>query len=119
MGGERTDHSVANIQNLAYICENGGTGFILHRDSVFLAIKNSTVTFKETCEGYISVFSLRDESKGVTEKNLKYIIDDYTLLSSKPMGVSNEFTGQKASVGVKDGVLLVIFRGRLDDCETS
>lgn len=116
LGGERVDHSVANIQNLAYICEHGGVGFILHKDTVLMAIKNSTVIFNKACKGYISVFSLKDESRGVTEKNLKYTIEDYTLLSSNPTGVSNEFIGEEASIGVKDGKLLIVWNGSKDDC---
>lgn len=116
LGGDRIDHSVANIQNLAYICEHGGVGYILHNNTVFVAVKNSTVTFKDNCKGYISVFSLKEESRGVTEENLKYTIEDYTLLSSKPRGVSNEFVGKEARITVKDGILLIIFNGSIEDC---
>lgn len=116
LGGERFDHSVANIQNLAYICKRGGVGCILHKDTVLLAVRNSSVTFSESCRGYVSVFSLTEESLGVTEENLKYVIDDFTLLLSEPRGVSNEFIGEKARVSVKDGTLLIIWRGSIEDC---
>ena len=115
LGGERADHSIANIQNLAYICENGGIGFILHKDTVFMAIKDTGINFSKNCKGYISVFSLRDESKGVYLKNLKYELDGQSLFSSNPMGVSNEFIGEEASISVKDGILLVTFNGSIED----
>ena len=117
LGGERADHSIANIQNLAYICENGGIGFILHKDTVFTAIKDTELKFSKNCKGYISVFSLRDESKGVYLKNLKYELDGQSLFSSNPMGVSNEFIGEEASIGVRNGILLVTFNGGIEDVE--
>ena len=117
MGGERADHSVANIQSLAFICEKGGRGFILHKDTVFTAIKDTQMKFSKNCRGYISVFSLRDESKGVSEKNLKYELDNQSLFSSNPMGVSNEFIGKEASISVKDGILLITFNGSIEDIE--
>ena len=115
LGGERADHSIANIQNLAYICEQGGRGFILHNNTVFTAIKDAELKFSKDCKGYISVFSLRDESKGIYLKNLKYELNGQSLFSSNPMGVSNEFTGKEASISVKEGILLVTFNGSIED----
>ena len=115
LGGERADHSIANIQNLAYICENGGMGFILHKDTVFTAIKDTELKFSKNCKGYISVFSLRDESKGVYLKSLKYELDGQSLFSSNPMGVSNEFIGEEASISVRNGILLITFNGGIED----
>ncbi len=110
LGGERNDHSVANIQLLHYIASKGARGTLLHGDEVFTAFKNDTLTLGAEHKGYISVFSLSDESRGVTIKNLKYTLDDATLYSYVPVGVSNEFMGEESSVTVRDGVLLIVYK---------
>ena len=110
LGGERNDHSVANIQLLHYIVSKGARGTILHGDEVFTAFKNDTLTLGAEHKGYISVFSLTDESRGVTIKNLKYTLDNATLYSYMPVGVSNEFLGLESSIAVEDGVLLVVYK---------
>ena len=110
LGGERNDHSVANIQLLHYIASKGARGTILHGDEVFTAFKNGTLTLGAERKGYISVFSLTDESRGVTIRNLKYTLEGATLYSYVPIGVSNEFLGVESSISVEDGSLLVVYK---------
>ncbi len=110
LGGERSDHSVANIQLLHYITSKGARGTIYHGDEVFIAFKNDSLTLGADLKGYISVFSLTDESRGVTIKNLKYTLDSATLYSYMPIGVSNEFIDLESEIEVGDGVLLVVYK---------
>lgn len=110
LGGERSDHSVANIQLLHYLVSRGAKGTIIHGDEIFTAFKNDTIILDEKLKGYISVFSLSDESRGVTLKNLKYTLENAVLNSFNPVGVSNEFIGKKAEISVKDGALLVVYK---------
>lgn len=110
LGGERNDHSVANIQLLHYIVSRGAEGTILHEREVFTAFSCGTLTLGSEFKGYISVFSLTDESRGVTLRNLKYTLEDATLHSYMPIGVSNEFIGKEAVIEVKEGTLLVVYK---------
>lgn len=110
LGGERNDHSVANIQLLHYIASKGARGTIYHGDEVFTAFSNGTLTLPAELEGYVSVFSLSSESRGVTIKNLKYTVDNMTFYSYKPIGVSNEFLGVDSSITVEEGTLLVVYK---------
>ncbi len=114
LGGERSDHSVANIQLLHYIASKGAKGTIVHGDEVFTSFKNDALYLKNDLKGYISVFSLSDESRGVSIRNLKYTLENATLNSYNPVGVSNEFIGEKAEIVVKDGVLLVVYKKQGD-----
>ncbi len=107
LGGERPDHSIGNIQLLHYITERGGRGFILHGNKIFTAIKDSQLRFSSSLSGYISVFSLTDKSEGVNLKGLKYTLNNGVLTNSNPVGVSNEFIGEDASIEVGRGVLLI------------
>lgn len=110
LGGERSDHSVANVQLLHYIASKGAKGTIVHGDEIFTAFKNASLVLDESLTGYISVFSLSDESRGVTLKNLKYTLENAALSSFNPVGVSNEFIGERAEIEVKEGVLLVVYK---------
>lgn len=109
LGGERIDHSIGNIQLLKYIASKGARGEIHHGKTVLLAFGNEEILLDESLAGYISVFSLSDESKGVTIENLKYTTDNITMLSHRTKGLSNEFIGKKARISVSDGVLLVVY----------
>ena len=57
---------------------------------------------------YVSVFPFEGMAVGVTEKGLKYPLNDATLDCSFPLGVSNEFTAEEAVISVKSGSLLII-----------
>lgn len=108
MLGGRLDHTFANISLLSYLCENGANGMIVSDEFNVTAVKNSVYSFEKRENGYVSIFSFSEESVGVDIKGLKYETDNFTLKSSYPMGVSNEFVGQNAYVSVKDGTLVII-----------
>ena len=110
LGGERNDHSVANIQLLHYITSKGARGTIYHGEEVFTAFADGTLTLSADLKGYVSVFSLTDESRGVTIENLKYTLEGATLYSYMPIGVSNEFLGKESSITVEEGSLLVVYK---------
>ena len=116
LGGERMDHSVANIQLLKYIAQKGSIGFLLHEKNIFTCVHNGTVEFSSSAKGYISVFSLSDESHGVTIRNLAYETDNVTVTDSVSVGLSNEFIGKKSSISVKQGSILICWKGKLSDC---
>lgn len=106
--GGRDEHTFANIQLLKFLADRGAQGFMFADNRAFTAVKDCEVTFSEEYTGYISVFSLSDESC-VTIKGLKYELDGAKLSSSYPLGVSNEFTGRSSKIRVMDGTLLLIF----------
>ena len=65
--------------------------------------------FSENAEGILSLFCLGPDAEGVTLENLHYPLKNGTLTSGFPLGVSNHFTGQEATVTVKKGSLLVLW----------
>ena len=107
--GGRIDHTIANIQILAYLSQNDMRGFLFDRDSVFTAITNRKMAFDKIPSGYISVFSYTEKSEGVYLHGLKYELNNATLTNTFPLGVSNEFTGKESSVSVNSGTLLIVF----------
>ena len=107
--GDRIDHTIANIQILAYLSQNGMQGFLFGKDSIITAITNRKMTFDKIPSGYISVFSYTEKSEGVYLHGLKYKLENATLTSTFPLGVSNEFIGKESSVSVDSGTLLIVF----------
>jgi len=106
--GGRIDHTLANIQALAFLCENGARGMLYGEGCTMTAIRNGTYQFEANRSGYVSVFSLSDHSSGVTLRGLKYPLDRAKLVSSFPLGTSNEFTNCPGSISVENGTLLIV-----------
>ena len=55
----------------------------------------------------ISVFAYGGDAYGVSERGLKYLLDEVTVKQEFPIGVSNEFIGEPAEVEVQRGMLLL------------
>lgn len=106
--GGRFDHTLANMQLLAYLSENGMHGRLVGRDYFVTAITNGCITLEPCQSGYISVFSHSERSIGVCLKGLKYELDNAVLTNTFPVGVSNEFIGCQSSVSVERGTLVIV-----------
>lgn len=106
--GGRLDHTLANIQCLLYLKKNGAVGYLCDGASLIFVIKNEEISFQPTMEGYLSLFTLGQEAKGVSIRGMKYPLDNYTMRNDFPIGISNEFIGEQGSVTVEDGELVGI-----------
>lgn len=106
--GGRIDHTIANLQLLASLAEQGMRGFLFGQDAVITAIHNTSLAFRAVPSGYVSVFSHTERSSGVCLKGLKYALTNAVLTNTFPLGVSNEFTGTTSSITVGNGTLLVV-----------
>jgi len=118
--GGRLDHQTANISVCAYIAEQGGFCEITDDNNIVYAIKNSRICLNKKEGWAVSVFAFSDRAEGVTLEGLKYPLTNATLANTFPLGVSNEFACDKATVEVKKGILLVILSnlscGKGSDC---
>ena len=107
MGG-RIEHTLANIQCLLYLKEHNAVGYLMDGTGMILVAKEEAVSFRETLEGYLSVFSLSD-SCNLSLDGLKYCLKEKELTNAYPLGISNEFLeGQKATVTVHKGAALLV-----------
>lgn len=105
--GGRLDHTVANLQTLAYIEAHGARGILSAKgDEAFLLTGKITVPNKKN--SYLSVFAYDPVCEGVTLIGTKYDVTNIALNTNFPLGVSNEITADKAEIEVKSGRLLVI-----------
>ena len=105
--GGRLDHTLANIQCLAWLARQGMRGFLYGDRCVMVAVHNGEIAFDAPEKRIVSVFALGEEALGVSISGLKYAADDICLSCDFPLGVSNETTGTRARVAVKSGTLLL------------
>lgn len=104
--GGRLDHTLANIQCLLYLKEQGAVGYLVDGSGMILVLVDEAVHFQKGLRGYLSLFSLVKESRGVCIEGMKYPLKNAVIHNSFPIGISNEFTGEEAVVSVEQGALV-------------
>ncbi len=107
--GGRIDHTLANLQVLAYLSANNMRGFLFDNGTVITAVTNGRLCFEKIPCGYVSVFSCSTKAEGVTLCGLKYELNNAVLTNTFPIGVSNEFIDRESSISVSDGTLFIVF----------
>ena len=110
LDGPRLDHTVANFQTLQFLADHGAIGYFIGNTAMVTVVKNGKIAFPAGLSGTISVFCMGPDAEGVTEKGLFYGLENASLTSGFPLGVSNHFTGEKAEISVKNGSLLVLWQ---------
>ena len=107
MGGQRTDHTVANLQALLYLADHGAEGWLHGRGERWTAIRDGSITLPARERGIVSVFCMGADAQGVTIEGGQYTVHDAVLTSSFPLGVSNHYVGNPVRVTVAQGSLLI------------
>lgn len=107
LGGARPSHSLANVSLLLFLHSRGADGLLLSRRVMVRLLKDETLSLLPASGGYVSLFALISPCL-VHLAGLKYPYDGM-LSPQHPLGVSNEFIGTAASIGVSVGELLAIF----------
>jgi len=107
--GGRTDHTLANLQSLAFLLERGAYGYLFGERETFTLLQREELRFPACCRGIFSAFAFGGEAAGVTLEGFLYPLADARLTPSFPLAVSNEFTGLPARACVKSGRLLAVW----------
>lgn len=113
--GGRLDHTIANIQLLLNVAKNAGRAFLVGNGSICSTIIDSKLEFSKYHSGNISVFAQGTTAKNVQIKGLKYTAEGISLTPEFPLGVSNQFVGERAEVSAKEGALLIVWS---EKCES-
>lgn len=106
--GGRMDHTFANIQAGAYIANAGAHARITDDNTVIDIFKDKKLVIPKRDGWSFSVFSLADESKGVSISGAKYEIENADVVNTFPWGQSNVWAADQAKISVNDGMLVVI-----------
>ena len=108
MGGHRTDHTVANMQTLAYLASHGAKGWLYGDGERYTALCGPDVLELEARKaGILSVFCLGADASGVTIRGAQYELENAALTAFFPLGVSNHFVSRAVRVSVDSGCLLI------------
>lgn len=110
--GGRLEHTLGNLQLLDWLTTQGAQGFLAGEKTIATALRNNTLIFPPLMQGYLSVFCNSGTAQGVTLKGLKFPLEQDTLSGSFPLGVSNQFMGEPASVSVDSGSLILIWEDK-------
>ena len=106
--GARLDHTLANLQSLAFLLRHGARGYLYDQNFVYTAIENETLTLaREVDWGIVSLFSMGDRAEHITLEGLQYPLTDGTIDCGFPLGVSNHIVAPTARITVGRGPLLV------------
>ena len=111
--GGRVDHTLANLQTLHYAAARHARAEM--RDGLRWAtvVKDGAIEVPADILGdgagrvKLSVFALDGECRGVTIRGAKWSLEDGAWSNAFPLGVSNEFAGDRANISVREGALLV------------
>ena len=110
-GGRRFDHTVANLQTLAYADARGADAWLFGKNFTAFLLHNASLSFTGKEKGSFSVFAYGGAAYGVTEKGLDYTVENAEMSPDDPFGVSNAFIpNTPAFVAVESGKLLVIWQ---------
>lgn len=105
--GGRLDHTLANLQTLTFAARFGARAEMCDGRTWATVVQNGSVSIKRR-PGKLSMFSMGDRCRGITSVGTIYNLTDGELDNFFPLGVSNEFTADEATVTVKDGTLLIM-----------
>ena len=107
--GGRLDHTLANIQTLAWLIEQGTAGYLLGKKTLVTVLDGEEMKLPEGFSGTFSLFALDTEVSGVTLEGMKYPLYDAAMTNAFPLGVSNEVhSTQRACLRVRTGKAVVL-----------
>ncbi len=106
--GARLDHTIANIQSGVFAVKQGVRTSIIGADAVIFIINEDKTTVPRRKNMSLSLFSHSDKCSGVTVKGAKSPLCNAELTNAFPLGVSNEWTEDEATISVEHGILLAV-----------
>lgn len=107
--GGRFDHTMANLQTLAYVKMHGANAILYGERCEIHLLRNEKAVFPRKDGYYFSIFAFDGPCSGITLEGMKYPLQNADLTCSFPLGVSNEIISEYGAAEVKNGSLLVIF----------
>ena len=106
-GGVRLDHTLANLQLLAFLKLHGARAYLYDRDFVYTVLQNETLTLPRQVDwGLVSLFAMTDKVTDVTLEGLQYPLTHAEISCAFPIGVSNHFAASTARITCGSGLLL-------------
>ncbi len=108
-GGERCEHTYANISVMLYLSRRGSDCIMEGKDRFYRVVSGKSRLDFEGGSGYFSAFALSERVEGLTLRGFEYETDKITLLCDEPLGVSNCFASEKCEIETEKGDLLLVW----------
>lgn len=109
LGGERFDHSIANLCVLSYLCHQGCKAALWDGNCrAFLIRDEGGITLTGLAGKTVSVFPFGCAACSVSYTGMKYPLTRKTLTADFPLGVSNQVEDDSARIVVHSGEALVL-----------
>ena len=109
LDGARLDHTLSNLQVLQYLANQGAVGYLIGLTAIATVVQEEAITFPKGAEGILSAFCVGPDATGVTITSLQYPMKNGALTAAYPLGVSNHFIGEEATISVERGSLLLLY----------
>jgi thiamine pyrophosphokinase len=115
LGGRRIEHSLANVLLLTMPELAALDAAIVDGPSTLRALgsgERRRLELHGAAGDYVSLLPLSERVEGVTTSGLAYELDDEELRQGPARGLSNELTGDHATISTRRGRLLVVHTSR-------
>lgn len=106
--GGRLDHTVSNLFLLRFLHEHGAQGVLVDERHEVRLFTCGTYVIPCRQDCYVSLLPYGGNAEGVCIHGAEYPLENATLDTVFPLGVSNGFVGSDVTVTVKSGYLLCI-----------
>jgi thiamine pyrophosphokinase len=107
IGGGRIDHELANLTVAASVARRGVAVEVLRGNGRLVPVIDHLQLTTVPGE-VVSLIPLLGDADGVVTEGLRYRLAGETLPAGSARGVSNEAVGERASVAVRSGLVLVV-----------
>lgn len=106
--GGRLDHTLGNVSVLLYLFSLGKKAEMIDDYSEMQIVADKTV-FVDSSYSYFSLLNITGEAEGITERNVKFPLENAKITCEYQYGISNEaLPGKNAEITVKKGKALLI-----------
>ena len=107
--GGRIDHTLANLQCLADCALRGEDAWLCDAHNRLTSLAPGEHVLRRMPGRKLSLLAFTPEVTGVTLRGAAWELTDATLTSRYPLGVSNEFTGDTATLCFTGGLLMAAY----------
>lgn len=108
LGGERFDHSYANLSVLQYLCHQGCKAVLVGETCKIFMLMSGRLKLNGLSGATVSVFPFGCSACRVSYTGMKYPLTRAVLCSDNPLGVSNRIESSEARITVHEGEALIL-----------
>lgn len=107
--GARLDHTLGNLQVLSHLHQKGVNARICDAYCT-VSVVSGPLKIKAAPGGVFSIVPLERSVEIIELSGVKYPLDHYTMAFERPIGISNVFTANEATLDVSGRVALILVK---------